>query len=112
VAGGLEPQRTNLLRLEPLERLGRPRDHVEAQQPLLGRRQVTCLAPVEIDVVGTHDLQARRAHRHRLVLDHRVEPAGGGLRVERRRAAHEDLHRALVGVLRVVGAQRVLAGEP
>jgi hypothetical protein len=109
VASCLEPQRAHLLGLEPLQRLGGPGDHVEAQQLLFRRRQMAGLVGVHVDVLCADDLQARSADRHRLVLDHGPQPCRGRLRAHGRRPAHEDLQRALVGVLRVVGAQRVAA---
>jgi hypothetical protein len=52
-------------------------------------------------------LLALLAHGHRLVLADGMRPFVRLLGIERRRPAHEDLHRSLVCVLRVVGAQRV-----
>jgi len=46
-----------------------------------------------------------------VVVGDRVQPSARAVGVQPRRVAHEDLQAALVGVLRVVGAQAVAAGR-
>jgi hypothetical protein len=104
---GLEPQRAQLLGLEPLQRLGRAPQPVEAHGALLGRGQVARLLAVEIGLLGADELLALGADRHRLVLADGVDPLVGALGIQRGGAADEDLHRPLVGVVCVVGAQRM-----
>jgi hypothetical protein len=79
---------------------------------LLGRRRRPRLERVEVGLDGADDPPARAVDRQRLVLDHRVQPARGPLGIQARRVAHQDLQRALVGVVRVVGAQRVAPRDP
>lgn len=104
---GLEHERDALLGLQPPERLRRPRRAVKARDPLLvgGKRRVLVRIQVGLDVA--HEGLAAGADRQRLVLDDGPQPRehGGGL--ERLGPPQEDLERALVGVVGVVGAQRV-----
>jgi hypothetical protein len=77
------------------------------RRALVGREQVARLGAVHVHLGRPDDPPARRAHRHRLVLDHRAQPRRGGRGVHRVGPAQEDLQRPLVGVMSVVGAQRV-----
>jgi hypothetical protein len=112
VALGLQHQRPDLVLLAALERLGRAGDSVEGQRALLAVGDVGGERGVEVDLLPRHDLLAGAADGHRLVLDDRPQPRSRRGRLDRVDAPQEDLQRALVGVLGVVGAQGVAAGEP
>ena len=108
----LQPQRADLLRLEALQRLGGARHVLERQEPLVRRRRVDGLERVAVELLGADDPLPRATHGHRLVLDDRVQPAHGASGVQASRVAQEDLEGALVGVARVVGAERVAPCGP
>jgi len=84
-----------------------PTRAVEGDDALVGRGLAHALVRVEVDLLAGHQALARLAHVHRLVLDDGVQPRHHGLAPQARRAPDEDLQRALVGVVRVVEAQRV-----
>jgi hypothetical protein len=99
-----EPQRADLLRLEPVQRLGRSGHAVGREDAVLGRGRRARLERVEVHVGGADHPPPRAVERERLVLDHGVQPARRALRVQPRGVAHEDLQGPLVGVVGVVGA--------
>jgi len=71
----LEPQRTDLLWLQPVQRVGRPRDAIGRHHPLHGRRRRRPrLERVEVELGGPDDPPPRAVDRQRLVLDHGLGP--------------------------------------
>ena len=108
---GLQRQRPQLLRLEPLQCLGGTRHAVEGEHSLLRVGQLRRLLSVEVDVLAGHLALARCAQAHRFVLDDRVHPFGHAIGVQSMGVAQEDLERALVCILGVVEAQAVATGN-
>jgi hypothetical protein len=84
---------------------------LEGEDLLLGRRRRPGLEGVQVDLLRADGPAARPADGHRLVLDDRMQPRRRALRIEPVRVTQEDLDRALVGVLGVIGADAVPAGE-
>jgi hypothetical protein len=112
VTHGLQPHGAQLLRLEASQRLGGARGALDRHSALLGRRHVLGRMTVEVDVLVGDDGRPRPPHLHGLVLDHDVDPLVDRPRVEPVRAAEQELHAALVGVVRVIGAEAVAVGGP
>ena len=104
---GLEDEGPYLVGLEALQRLGGALQALEGAGALVGGFELAGLLAVEVGLGRADDPQPGRPDGHRLVLDHGPQPRGGARRVEAVGVAEEDLQGALVGVLGVVGAQRV-----
>ena len=88
-----------------------------SRERLLGRRPDDAGDPLErvAGVVGAPPQQAlaRASQRQRLPPGHHLHPGSQVARIGRRCPGEQDLDRALVGVLGVVGAERVAAsGAP
>jgi hypothetical protein len=62
---------------------------------------------VGVDLSRSEHLLARAADRLRLALDDDVQPSGHAVRIEAIGTRHEELQRALVGVLRIIRAERM-----
>src|SRR4051794_26261557 len=76
---------------------------------LVGRRDVRRLVAVEGGLLAADRPAARPPDAHRPVLDDGVRPLRGALGFQAPRVAQEDLHRPLVGVLRIVRTKAVPA---
>ena len=109
MAGRFQPERLDLLGLELAKRRGGLLHPIEPQQRLGRIGHVLGLTQIEIEVVRGHVPLTHLAHQHRLVLDDLMQPAMRALRIQAPRMLEEDLQPALIGVLRVIGVQRMLA---
>ena len=112
VALGLEHQRAALVGLERAQRLGGAADPLAARGALVERALARLRARVEVELLVADRLGPGAADRHRLVLDDHLQPRQLGLRQHAVGAPQEDLERALVGVERVVVAEREVVGRP
>ena len=107
---GLEHQGACLVALQTPHDLGGALDALAGLEALLDRPLGVGGHRVEVDLLA-RDPGSAAADGQRLVLHDDLEPRELGRRVERVDAAHVDLERALDGVVGVVGAERVVAGD-
>jgi hypothetical protein len=95
-----------LVGLERLQRLDRAVHALAAGDDVRDLPQSGRDVLVEVDVVAVDRLLAGAPDRHRLVLDHDPQPRTLGRAVDAVQPPQVDLERALVGVERVVMAER------